>query len=110
MQITSSFLLGLLFLNSTGLAAAHASLRVPVTCQQTFIPSGPPAIVKRFSEVRGYKVSPLDRGVGDKARQKFTLDTRRAPVLTPCALQGAGENYRSGPVQGEEAESSDTAG
>jgi hypothetical protein len=30
---------------SNGLAAAHASLRVPVTCQQTFIASSPPAIL-----------------------------------------------------------------
>jgi hypothetical protein len=45
LQIASFFLLGLLLLNLEGLAAAHGSLRVPVTCQQTFIPPSPPAIL-----------------------------------------------------------------
>ena len=43
-QVTSLVLGGLVFLDRIRFAFAHASCRMPVTCQETFCPLVPPAI------------------------------------------------------------------
>jgi hypothetical protein len=41
----------LLFSTSRRLASTHLFWRIPVSCQQTFIPDSPPAILKQFSAI-----------------------------------------------------------
>ena len=49
--VVALLVLGLLSSTLTGFVVAHESLRMPVTCQETFIPGLPPEMQKRLFEI-----------------------------------------------------------
>jgi len=50
-EIVTAFVGVLLFLKGMRCLLAYASWRTPVTCQETFIPGEPPAILKWLPEI-----------------------------------------------------------